>query len=228
MSKITAVILSGGVGSRMQETIPKQYLLLAGKPMIMHTVERLDSIEDIDKIIIVCDMSYVDSLKEMMKEYNITTPVEYVNAGMTRQESVYNGVKNVTTEYMILHEAARPFVKTAEFRSLVNDNDDNVTFGYDIPYTVVQGHGFVEGVLNRSELINVQLPQKFKTKELVAAHEKAILEGNAYTEDASLIYKELNLPVKVIKGSSYNIKITEPIDLLYGEIIYRTYFNTRR
>lgn len=227
MDNVTVVLLSGGKGSRMQETVPKQYLQLAGKPMIMHLIERFDRIDSIDKIVVVCDPSYNDSILQMAKEYNISKLIEYVNAGATRQESVFNGLKNVNTNSVIIHEAARPFVRTAEFINLINDDSENITLGYDIPFTVLKGHEEIEGLLNRSELVNIQLPQKFNTSDLKRAHEKAISEGNAYTEDASLVYNELNVPIKILKGKSYNLKITEPVDLLFGEIIYKTYISNR-
>lgn len=227
MKTYSAIILSGGKGSRMQESVPKQYLLLAGKPVIMHTIERLDRIPALKEIIIVCDASYESMLQEMMNEYNITKPVRYVYGGVTRQESVYNGVCAANTLYVVLHEAARPFVETEVFESLINYDADNVILGYDIPYTVIKGHTNVEGILTRSELINVQLPQKFNCEILKEAHRKALENGNSYTEDASLLFNELNVPIEIIRGKSYNIKITEPVDLLYGEIIFRTYISSR-
>lgn len=228
MNDITAILLSGGIGSRMQESTPKQYLLLAGKPMIMHSIERLDRIDSIKNIIIVCDASYIKTMTEMLQEYNISKPVEFAPAGQTRQESVLNGLMSTESEFVIIHEAARPFVRTSDFSDIINDEADNVTFGYDIPFTVLRGHSQIEGLLSRSELINIQLPQKFRRYNLLDAHQKARQEGNIYTEDASLLFSETGTPVKILKGNGYNLKITEPIDLLYGEIIYKTYISNRR
>lgn len=226
--KQTAIILSGGKGSRMQRSIPKQYLLLAGKPMIMHSLDRLDKLDCIDEIIIVCDESYNSMLTQMIRDYNVQTKVNFVKAGQTRQESVYNGLMASNTSSVLIHEAARPFVKTAEFQQLINDEEENITFGYDIPYTVLKGTDVVTEILNRSELFNVQLPQKFNKDLLLSAHEAAINKGNTYTEDASLLFNELKRPIKIIRGKSYNLKITEPIDLLFGEIIYKTYISIRK
>ena len=222
------IILSGGKGKRMEKVIPKQYLLLAGKPMIMHTIERADKIEDIKEIIIVCETEYKQSLEIMMKQYNIRTEVKFAKAGATRQESVYNGLKMVKSESVIVHEAARPFVYEEDFKKLIADENPNVMYGYPIPFTVVEGAEKVEGILDRSRLINVQLPQKFETALLKKAHEKALVEGLSFTEDASLVFECEKAEVKVIKGNSYNIKITEPIDLLVGEIIYKEFTAGRK
>ena len=224
----SAILLSGGKGCRMQEATPKQYLLLGGKPMIMHSLERIDSLKSIDEIILVCDFLYLDYLKRMLHEYNISTKIIFAAAGETRQESVYNGLQKANNEDVIIHEAARPFVKLEEFQRIIDADGDNVIYGYDIPYTIVKGKSVIEGILNRSELLNVQLPQKFKLKTLKEAYDKAIDHKNIYTEDASLMFANSNAIIKVIKGSSYNIKITEPIDLLLGEIIYKDYILNRK
>ena len=223
----SVILLSGGKGNRMQETMPKQYLLLAGKPMIMHTIERLDNIAEVGEIVLVCDLSYEEHMKQMLQEYNITKPVVFVKGGETRQGSVYNGLTAAKNELVLIHEAARPFVKQSEFQRLIEEESSNVMYGYSIPYTVVKGEEYVSGVLNRSELINVQLPQKFNKAQLLAAHHEAQARGDVYTEDASMLYDIVQCPIKVLHGTSYNIKITEPIDMLLGEIIYKNYIINR-
>ena len=219
----SAVILSGGRGSRMAMQIPKQYLLLAGKPIIMHTLERLDCIAEINEIVVVCEEEFISGLNLMLKQYGITKKVRYEIAGKTRQESVYNGIKNISDKYVIIHEAARPFVLKKDFLTLINEPEENVTFGYPIPFTVLKGHNYVEELLNRSELFNVQLPQKFCTETLRNAHTEALNQNKFYTEDAGMLFDICQKKVKIINGNSYNIKITEPIDLRLGEVIYKEY-----
>lgn len=219
----SAVILSGGRGNRMAKQVPKQYLLLAGKPMIMHTIERLDCIAEIDEIVIVCEEEFIPGLNLMLRQYGITKDVRYAPAGRTRQESVYNGIKDISNKFVIVHEAARPFVLKKDFLKLVNDLEENVTFGYPIPFTVLKGSDCIEELLNRSELFNVQLPQKFNTEDLKNAHIKAREENRAYTEDAGMLFDICHKRVKILHGNSYNIKITEPIDLCLGEVIYKEY-----
>lgn len=226
--KYSAIILSGGRGNRMRESVPKQYLLLGGKPMIIHSVERLDRIDSIGEIIIVCELNYVDHLREMMREYSIEKPVRLVEGGLTRQQSVYNGLKAAEYDNIILHEAARPFVRQRDFESLIANHAVNVTFGYDIPFTVLRGSDKVIGILDRSELINVQLPQKFNKQVLIVAHEKANKNNVTYTEDASLLFDNSSETIAIQKGSNLNVKITEPLDLELGEIIYKNYIINRK
>lgn len=212
----------------MKESVPKQYLLLGGKPMIIHSIERLDKLDAINEIVIVCENCYVKQLEEMIREYSIQTPVRFIEGGATRQQSVYNGLKVAGGDNIILHEAARPFVRRKDFEALINNPAPNVTLGYDIPFTVLTGESKVNGILNRSELINVQLPQKFDKATLLKAHEKAASENLAYTEDASLLFDNSSEPIEIQKGTSINIKITEPLDLELGEIIYKNHIINRK
>ena len=177
----TLILLSGGAGTRMKYAVPKQYMLLAGKPVIMHILERLDSIQAISDIVVVCAPEYEGTITEMVSQYGIRKPIRYAPAGRTRQESVLSGLSLVTSPDVIIHEAARPFVKVEDFEEIIRCPDRNATFGLDIPFTVLRGQDHVEGVLTRSELFNVQLPQKFETSVLKEAHGKALAVGGVPT-----------------------------------------------
>lgn len=225
----TLVLLSGGNGSRMKKTIPKQYLMMAGKPVIMHTLERIDRIDAISNVIIVCTEKYVSSIKEMLIQYNISVPVSFAKAGETRQDSVRSGLDLVSSEYVVLHEAARPFVSEMDFRTLLKEPYENAIYGIPIPFTVIKGHNDVEGILDRAELVNVQLPQKFCTALLKDAHKQAEREAKKFTEDAGLVYYYFpNTEIRICKGMDYNIKLTTSLDLITGEIIYKEYFARRK
>lgn len=223
------ILLSGGTGSRMKQDVPKQYLLLAGKPVILHTLERVDAIQEIAELVIVCTEDYVEVLKDIIKQYNISTEVKFALAGSTRQKSVKSGLAQVTKEHVILHEAARPFVSEQDFLRLINEPCENAMYGAPIPFTVLKGEAYVEGLLNRSELVNVQLPQKFNTRLLIEAHERAEEEERVFTEDAGMVYYyHPDAKVKICEGMDYNIKLTTPTDLVVGEIIYKEYFARRK
>ena len=224
----TLLLLSAGRGKRMEKEMPKQYLLLAGKPMIIHTLERIDKIPKITDVVIVCENEFVPAIQLMIHQYNISKPVKFIEGGKTRQESVFNGLQLVENENVIIHEAARPFVLQSEFQRLIDDESQNVMLGYPIPFTVVKGDEKITGLLERKELVNVQLPQKFNTRTLKHVHEQARNEGREFTEDASMVYEYTKDSVKIIKGSSSNIKVTEPIDLIMGEVLYKEYIAGRK
>lgn len=225
----TFVLLSGGAGTRMQQSIPKQYMLLAGKPMIMHVLDKVDTISQIESIVIVCADEYRQALDLMLEQYGIRKPVTYAKAGDSRQASVLSGLRLVENENVIIHEAARPFVTVDDYKELIDCPFENAMTGLDIPFTVLKGHENVEGLLVRSELVNVQLPQKFNTKLILEAHEKAAGEAKKFTEDAGLVfYYNPDVPIKIIKGKDYNIKVTTRMDMITGEIIYDEIFRRRK
>ena len=223
------ILLSGGTGSRMHNPIPKQYMLLAGKPVIMHSIERIDKIEDISEMIIVCADEYVSSIRLMLEQYGISKSTLFATAGESRQASVLSGLQKVTNETVIIHEAARPFVKTEDFNNIISEPCENVSYGLQIPFTVIKGKEYLQESLNRDELRNVQLPQKFNKELLRQSHEKALKDGLAFTEDATLVAHYVpSTKIKIISGMEYNLKLTTRMDLLLGEQIYEEYFRRKK
>lgn len=220
----SVIILAGGSGSRMHQNVPKQFLALAGKPMIFHILERLEKIEDVGEIIISCYPAYKELLRQQIEAYMLKKEYKIVDGGNTRQESAYLGVKEAKNEDIIIHEAARPFVKTGEFKSLMECAADNATYGINIHFTVsVRGENMIVGLLKREQLVNIQLPQKFKRDRLLEAYRKAEKDGAVFTEDTGMLFHYMKEPIFVLSGTPYNIKITEPIDFLIGEAIYKEY-----
>ncbi len=220
------ILLSAGKGIRFGKETPKQYLLLAGKPMIVHTLERVDSIEEIKELIIVCEKEYNSLITRYIEDYRICKKVVLVEGGKSRQESVYNALKSVSYDNVIVHEAARPLVTVDDFNNLIKCPHLNVSYTYQIPYTVLKKgeDNNISGVLNRSELVNIQLPQKFTKKDLLTAHEFALKEKKSFTEDASMVYYYCNTPIFCLQGNPYNVKMTEYVDLLYGEMLIKEEF----
>ena len=224
--KYSLILLSAGKGVRFGKDIPKQYLPFAGKPMIVHTLERVDKIEAIEEVIVVCNEEYIETINDYVNKYKLTKKIQVCVGGASRQESVYNGLRIASNDMVILHEAARPLVSKKDFINLIECEYENVTYSYSIPYTVLKKNeqGFVSDILERKELINVQLPQKFVKEMLMTCHEKAIVDGKAFTEDAGMLYYYLDEKVYCLQGSANNLKITEYVDLLYGETLYQDGF----
>lgn len=221
---ISMILLSGGVGSRMENSIPKQYVSLGGKPIIIHTLERLANVREIDEVIICCAAEYKSHIAILIENHCPQLAYKLVLGGATRQESTNNGLRACRNNSVMIHEAARPFVKQEEFERLAQDENENAIYGIEIPFTVLMGREKIEGNLDRENLINVQLPQKFNRRKLMEAFERAYEENKKFTEDASLFY-EYNPyeEVKVLKGTVFNLKLTYPLDLLIGETIYKEY-----
>ena len=220
----SAIILAGGAGSRMQQSVPKQFLALAGKPMILHTLERLERIDEIDEVIVPCYPQYKELLQMNIDAYMLKKPYKIIDGGSTRQQSARLGVLAAKNEDILIHEAARPFVTTQEFTALLEDEAENATYGLDIPFTVsIRTGNTITGLLERDRLVNIQLPQKFKRTPLLAAYEQAERDGLVFTEDTSLLYYYSRTPVKVLEGTPNNVKVTNSLDLAAGEMIYKEY-----
>jgi 4-diphosphocytidyl-2-methyl-D-erithritol synthase len=219
--KIGMIVLAGGIGKRSGRPFPKQFLLLGGKPLIVHVLEKARTIGDIDHVIITCPEKHLDDTRRLIANHGFDARFSCIIGGGSRQESVYLGLQALDDcESVIIHEAVRPLVTVAEFRDLIAAEDPNAMFGIPIPFTVLKGHDYVEGLLERDELVNVQLPQKFDRAKLAAAHEAARRDATSFTEDASLFYRYAGEPVRILPGSERNIKITVPTDIVTAEAIY--------
>ena len=219
--KIGMIVLAGGVGKRIGRPLPKQFLLLGGKPLIVHVLEKARVIADIDRVVITCPESHLAETRRLIDNHGFDAKFSCIIGGGSRQESVYLGLQALDDcDSVIIHEAVRPLVTVEEFRALIAADDPNAMFGIPIPFTVLKGHQYVEDLLERDELVNVQLPQKFDRARLVAAHEAARKDGASFTEDASLFHRYTGEPVRILSGSERNIKITVPTDIVTAEAIY--------
>ena len=134
------ILLSAGKGLRFGKDLPKQYLLLAGKPMIVHTLERVARINEIKEIIIVCEKEYEALIKRYIVDYRICRNVIFVKGGKTRQESVYNSLKHVSCDNVIIHEAARPMVTVSDFNKLIQCEYLNVSYTYQIHWIFIKAY----------------------------------------------------------------------------------------
>ena len=215
------VVLAGGIGRRIGRPFPKQFLLLGGKPLIVHVLEKARAIPDIGQVVITCPEAHLAETQELLANHGFDARFRCIVGGATRQESVYNGLLALDgVSSVVIHEAVRPLVTAQEFRNLLASPDENAMYGIPISFTVLRGHDYVEGLLDREELVNVQLPQKFDRAKLLAAHEAARAEGTSFTEDASLFVHHTGERVRILPGNERNVKITVPADIVMAEALY--------
>lgn len=157
------ILLSGGDGLRMGKKLPKQYLSMGGKPIIMSLLEKIDQIPEISQVVLVCSSEFQEKITLWCREYLIKVTILFAEKGETRQASVWNGLQVCQESQIILHEAARPFVSVEDFYLLMNHCAENVTYGISLPFTVLKrDEREITGLLQRNELVNIQLPQKFQ------------------------------------------------------------------
>ncbi|QOG11269.1 IspD/TarI family cytidylyltransferase [Arcobacter sp. FWKO B] len=220
MSYYSLILLSGGIGSRMNSTIPKQLIELKGNSIILYSLMAVKANVLIKEIIINYPKGMKSQIKALVKISGIDKKIVYVEAGLTRQESVYNMLKKATYSNVIIHESARPLVDAETFYNLISSEYENCGYMIEIPFTVLEVDTQtkqVVGSFNRDKLRNVLLPQKFNTKKLLEAHELAIQANLNYTEDASLLIENSTIKFHFLEGSNNNIKITYPSDLVFAE-----------
>jgi 2-C-methyl-D-erythritol 4-phosphate cytidylyltransferase len=214
------IYLSAGLGVRMKESQPKQFLTLLGKPIFMYALEVLEQMPEIGRILLVYHVDYKDLYLRYLDRYNISK-VELVEGGRSRQQSVFNGLLKASTKRVLIHEAARPFITSESILEMIAmEKEIAVIPTIPIPYTVSTGGDYMDGVLDRGRLHNVQLPQIFSTAALTAAHERAMSDHFEANEDGVLIFRNGGL-VRFVPGSENNIKITTPLDLIIAEKMIR-------
>lgn len=215
------IVLAGGTGKRIGQPFPKQFLLLGGSPLIVHVLDKARAIPEIERVVVTCPESHLSQTTEMLANHGFGEKFSCIVGGASRQESVYLGLRALDgIDSVIVHEAVRPLVSVDDFRTLLASPDPNVMYGIPISFTVLKGHDYVEGLLNRDELVNVQLPQKFDRESLLRAHEAARQAGTFFTEDASLFVQHAGAPVRILPGSERNLKVTVPSDIVTAEALY--------
>ncbi|MDO5570651.1 MAG: 2-C-methyl-D-erythritol 4-phosphate cytidylyltransferase [Bacteroidales bacterium] len=213
------IIVAGGKGLRMGGPLPKQFLNLAGKPIIMHTIERfVNAIGDISVILVLSEETKV-LWQELVKEYDFNINVTIADGGETRFDSVKNGLKLVDDNSIVaVHDAVRPFVSKDVIIDSFNSVKKNVGI---IP--VVEPVDSVREIkedesrsIDRSKLRLVQTPQVFFSNDIKCAYNRDY--ENFFTDDAS-VFEAWDGKIVCIDGNRENIKITTPFDLKIAEIL---------
>lgn len=215
-----AIILSGGVGTRFGSSVPKQYLEVNSKPIIMYSIEKFDLNKTIDEIVIVVAKEWEEFVKKNIELSNISKRISYAPAGVSRQNSIYNGLivckKLNNVDNVIIHDAARPCVSQriiTECMENLNDYDGVMPCipVKDTIYLSRDGNQIHE-LLNRDELYAGQAPEAFKFKKYLDANESMITKLESIRGSSELAFK-CNMSIKIIKGEERNFKITTVEDL---------------
>jgi len=212
--ELYAVIVAGGSGKRMGAEIPKQFLELAGRPVLMHTIERFKSFNDAIEIITVLPENQFRHWIELQKKYSFTVPHTLVKGGSARFFSVRNGLKFVNVPGLVaIHDGVRPFVSIDTIKRCF---DTAEKLGNAIPSVcpadslrILTDQGSMP--VNRLHVKQIQTPQVFNA-ELI---KKAYLQEYSpdFTDDATVLEKT-GEKINLIEGNRENIKITNPEDLL--------------
>ncbi|HRP55338.1 2-C-methyl-D-erythritol 4-phosphate cytidylyltransferase [Agriterribacter sp.] len=216
-----AVIVAGGTGTRMGSAVPKQFMLLNGKPVLLHTVEAfLRAYNDL-QIILVLPVSFEEQGRQLILQSVAPLRIQMVTGGDTRFHSVQNGLKKINEASVVfVHDGVRCLVTEGLIRRCY---EQTLIKGNAIPAVAVNDSiRIVEGdktrVVDRSRLLAVQTPQTFRSEIILPAFEQPYKK--AFTDEAT-VAEAAGYEVFMIEGEKENIKITLPADLLIAEQLSR-------
>ena len=216
---VTAIIVAAGKGVRMQGSLRKQYLPLAGLPILAHTLTVLAECELVGQIYLVIPQDDFDFCRErILNRIKLAATVNLVAGGARRQESVYRGLQQLDPgcRIVVIHDGVRPFVQHDQITACINGAQKFGACILGIPaYDTLKQVDKSENIVNtitRDAIWLAQTPQAFRYDLVKKAHDQARLDGYQGTDDASLV-ERLGATVKIIRGSRSNIKITTKEDL---------------
>jgi len=225
VSYVSAIIVAAGQGTRMNMDKKKQYIEINGERVLSRTIRAFQDSDLVDEIILVVNGDEILFCKNEIIEANSLNKVHSIVAGgYDRQESVYNGLREVNSasNIVLIHDGARPFIDESTIENCVDGaiNYEAACAAIPVKDTVktADKDGFIAFTLDRSTLWAVQTPQAFVYHLIIEAHEKAKLEGFRGTDDAVLVEK-LGKKVKLVMGSYNNFKITTQEDLVFAEAL---------
>jgi len=218
--KTSVILLAGGIGRRMVADMPKQFLLLDGKPLILHSLDVFLAIPEVDEIVVVCGSSYRHVFE------GTPSKLIFADPGDRRQDSVFNGLQKVSPDagLVCVHDSARPLITPDLVCDVIAEATRHgaATLGLPVSFTVKYGddNNFVVSTPDRSDIWEIQTPQVVSAPLLREGFLYANNNNITVTDDVSLV-ELIRKPVKLVEGSTTNIKITTPKDLIIAENIIK-------
>ncbi len=220
--RVAAVIAAGGTGTRIGSQLPKQFIQIGGKPILVRTVEAVLALESVFEVIIALPAEHIGQAESLLAQREWRTQVVCVAGGSTRQESVWRGVQRASAgaDLILVHDAVRPFCDRDTLCRVLEAAWRTGAAIPGLPATEtiqrVSRRGRVLKTPPREELYTIQTPQCFHRPILRNALERAAREGFEGTDESSVV-RWSGQPVTVVRGSPENIKITRPLDLEIAE-----------
>ena len=227
MEKITAVVLAAGAGKRMHSDVHKQYMMLAGRPVLFYALQAFAE-SAVTGIVVVVGAGEIDYCrKEIIEKYHIPKVCAVVEGGRERYHSVYEGLKAADgSDYVLIHDGARPLVDGEIIARAVDGACSYSACVAAMPVKdtikVADADGFSESTPDRSTLWQIQTPQAFQFELIYRAYEKIFAPGadrSHITDDAMVVELMTDTKVKFVEGSYSNIKVTTPEDMVIAEAL---------
>src|SRR5215831_7355648 len=226
---VTAIVVAAGEGRRIGGKLSKPYRLIAGRAMVLHTLDRCFEARSVDEVILVVaanELARCEALLNADPKLR-QRPWRLEKGGDTRQESVLCGLKATKpeTEIVVIHDGARPLVSPVLIDRCVEVARQEGAAIAGVPardtIKIVSEDRQVQATPDRNSLWEIQTPQVFRKDLLIEGHERALREGLSATDDAMLI-ERMGKPVFVVEGERSNLKITLPEDILLAEALFQS------
>lgn len=221
--KFYAVIVAGGIGKRMQTTLPKQFLVVNGRPILMHTIQKFSDSTFNPQVILVLSKDSINYWKELIQQYNFTITHQIVEGGTERFHSVKNGIKNIINHpnaIVAIHDAVRPLVtvKTIDncYKRAIQNGNAIAAIASRDSVRIIHDDG--NSAIKRDSVCMVQTPQVFNMEQLRKAYTQEYCSD--FTDDASVVEKA-GFPISLEEGDHFNIKITYPEDIILAESLLK-------
>ena len=219
-----AVIFAGGVGKRMTNAaLPKQFLKLHGKEIIVYTIERFEHCDEIDAIIVSCLEEWIQYLQKLIKRYELNKVKRIVPGGKSGQESIYFGLKMAAKlsqdekDIVLIHDGVRPFINDETIKKnieCVKKNGTAITVTPAIETIIRMECKKVKETINRDQCAMARAPQSFYLKDILQVHEMALSEHKEDFIDSATMMSYYGMQLSVVEGPIENIKVTTPADYL--------------
>lgn len=223
--KVVVILPAAGLGTRMSRTQPektgtsrKQFMLLDGSPILIHTLHKFASCAGIHELVIATRAEDVEWVRQLVDEQHFEKPVRCVEGGDSRQQSVENALATLSadTTLVAVHDAVRPFIDKETIEKVIQEASETgaAIVGVVPVDTVKQVHrNKIRATIPRDRLVLAQTPQVFRFDLIKTAFEKARADNFIGTDEASLVERLEQVEVSVVAGTDRNIKITKPTDM---------------
>ena len=229
-----AVVLAGGIGKRMGNVDkPKQFLLIGGKPIIVHTIEKFYINDCFEKVIVPCPEEWVSYTEDLLaRDLKETSRIAVIKGDSDRNGSIVNALNYIRDNYgidddtaVVTHDAVRPFVTQRIIDENVKAAEAGMACDTVIPATdtIVQSQGgeFITSIPNRAEYYHGQTPQSFPAAKFLKLYDSLTADEKSILTDAAKVFVMKGEPVAMIKGEEFNIKVTYKYDLTRAEIMLK-------
>ena len=226
---VYAIILAGGIGERIKHHLAKQFIKIAGKTVLEHTLDVFEKNSNITEIIVVIHREYRALMEQIIIKNNYKKIKKVLNGGENRQESSYIGVNSIEVEdsIVLIHDAVRPFVSNR----IINDCIEALKKYSAIDVAIqsadtiikINNENIIENIPTRKHMWRGQTPQGFKLKTIKEAHKLALNDPNkkVFSDDCGMVLEYLKEEIYIVKGEQKNIKITYSEDIFLADKLFQ-------